>query len=205
MDENLISLGEKSIFGGGNLLAYMTSLLKEFAIVEDVFLMIIVPSVGLIISATAVLDVVKMKNPKYAQKVTPGSVAARMIFGPIAILLVPFLSTINESIFGSDRAANQVPRAMTYADAASGSNDPLLTFALVIVGFFVFVGWVTALRAVMAFARCGNPQQDGYQMAKAGGARLIAASVLTMFQFFLDDLFEAATGTANQFSSKLNV
>ncbi|MFB2351873.1 hypothetical protein, partial [Priestia megaterium] len=69
----------------------------------------------------------------------------------------------------------------------------------------LFVGWVTALRAMMAFARCGNPQQDGYALAKAGGARLVAAVFLTMFQFFMDDMFAAFTGNANSFSSRLNL
>jgi len=185
-------------------LKYIGNFFAEIVAIQDIFLLVIVPTVGLLISATAVVDVVKMKNPRYAQKVSPGSVATRMVVGPVTILLTSFMLQVNESVFGGDRIDSKVPTAMTYSGMGS-NGDPMAGVLLAITGFLVFVGWVTALRAMMAFARCGNPQQDGYALAKAGGARLVAAVFLTMFQFFMDDMFAAFTGNANSFSSKLNL
>lgn len=184
-------------------LEYIGNFFQEIVSIQEIFLLIIVPTIGLMISASAVVDVVKMKNPRYAQKVSPGSVATRMLIGPATILLYSFMSQVSESVFGRDRV-NEIPTAMTYSNMGSG-GDPTAGLLLAITGFLVFVGWVTALRAMLAFARCGNPQQDGYALAKAGAARLVAATFLTMFQFFMDDMFAAFTGTENSFSSKMNL
>lgn len=188
-----------------NLIVYIANLASEFAKIETVLLNIIVPGVGLLISASAILKMIKMKNPQYAQQITPSSVAWRALVGPVTILLIPFMQQVSESVFGDDRTGGKVPSAMTYSAAIQGAASPEQVMLLGLLAFLVFVGWITAFRAMFAFARCGDPQQDGYQLAKAGLARLAAATVLTFAQFFIDDVFESVTGGADKFSSQLNL
>ena len=200
----------EQILGGAmqsdsNFVAYIANLAAEFGTIEQVLITIFVPGIGLLISASAIWKMIKMKDPQYAQQVNTGSVAWRALVGPTTILLVPFMQAISESVFGEDRTGGKVPRAMTYSAAIQGSASPEQVLLLGIMAFLVFVGWATALRAMFAFARCGDPQQDGYQLAKSGLARLGAATALTCFQFFLDDVFESVTGSSEKFSSELNL
>ncbi|ABM21046.1 MULTISPECIES: hypothetical protein [Marinobacter] len=188
-----------------NFISYIANLAAEFGKIETVLLTIIVPGVGLMISASAILKMMKMKNPQYAQQINPSSIAWRALIGPVTILLVPFMQEVSESVFGDDRTGGKVPRAMTYSAAIQGAASPEQVMMLGILAFLVFVGWITAFRAMFAFARCGDPQQDGYQLAKAGLSRLAAATVLTFAQFFIDDVFESVTGGAGKFSSDLNL
>lgn len=203
MEENLFTQIQD---GAGTFIDYFLNFGSELKIFEDVFLTIIVPGIGLLISATAVWDVMKMRNAKHAQKVTTVSVAVRMVVGPTTILLVPFITAISQSLFGTDETGSGLPRAFRYADAASESGgDPTQALILTILAFLVFVGWVTGLRAMIAFSRIGNPQTDGFELFKTGAARLFVATALCMFQFVLDDVFESFTGQSNRFSSGLNL
>lgn len=190
--------------GIGNVFDVIISLANEFGTINDVLLTVIVPAVGIFISASAVLDLTKMKNPRYAQKVTPGSVAVRFVIGPTTILLTSFMLQISQSIFG-DVVPDQVPTAVTYTGQIQQGTDPTAGLFLAITGFLVLVGWVSGLRAMVAFARVGNPQENGFQMFKTGAARLVAASFLCMFQFFMDDLIVSFLGTQNGYSSTLNL
>ncbi len=116
------------------------------------------------------------------------------------------MKAISESIFGERHIRIHEGLATSYVDAAQGQQgDPVAAGLLIIVAFLVIVGWISALRSMMAFARMGNPQENGYQLFRAGSARLIAATFLCMFQFFMDDMFETASGQAGQFSSSLNL
>lgn len=190
--------------GAQGFIQYFLNFGSELAIFEDILISIIFPAVGLMISASAVWDFTKMRNPKHQSKVTGTSVAVRMMVGPTTILLIPFMTAMAESIFGDDNTGSSLPRAYRYANQASG-GDPTQALILTILAFLVFVGWVTGLRAMIAFARVGNPQQDGFELFKTGFVRLAVATVLCMFQFFIDDMFESFTGEANRFSSELNL
>jgi len=200
----------EQILGGAlsqdsGFIQYIANFAAEFGVIETVLLTIIVPSVGLMISASAIWKMIKMKDPKFAQQISPASVAWRAMIGPVTILLVPFMQEVSESVFGEDRTGGKVPRSMTYSSAIQNATDPMDVVLLGVLAFLVFVGWITAFRAMFAFARCGDPQQDGFELAKTGLSRLGAALVLTCFQFFLDDLFQSASGEANSFSSELNL
>lgn len=193
------------ISDGGNFISYVANLAAEFAAIEDIVIRVLIPAAGLLISASAVLKMIKMKDPKYAQQVSVASVGWRALVGPITILLVPFMAQVSESVFGDDRFNGNIPRAMTYSSAIQNAASPEQVIALGVLSFLVFVGWVTAFRAMFAFMRCGDPQQDGYALAKSGLARLAAATVLTCSQFFLDDVFASLTGEGEKFSSELNI
>lgn len=190
--------------GIGNIFDVIINLGGEFGVINDVLLVIIVPAVGILISMSAVLDLTKMKNPRYAQKVTPGSVAIRFVIGPTTILLTSFMLMLSQSIFG-DVVPDEVPTAFTYTDNISEGTDPTAGLFLAITGFLVLVGWISGLRAMMAFARIGNPQENGFQQFKTGASRLVAASFLCMFQFFMDDLIVSFLGTEGGYSSALNL
>jgi len=177
----------------------------EFGKIEEVLLTVIAPGIGILISASAIWKMIKMKDPKFAQQISPSSIAWRALVGPLCILLIPFMQQMSESLLGDDRTGGKVPRAMTYSSAIENATDPTSVILLGLLAFIVLVGWITAFRAMFAFARCGDPQQDGFELAKTGLARLIAATVLTCFQFFMDDVFESATNESNTFSSKLNL
>jgi hypothetical protein len=114
------------------------------------------------------------------------------------------MTQIASSIFGDDATGSTLPRAYRYAQQASG-GDPTQALILTILAFLVFVGWVTGLRAMIAFARIGNPQTDGFDLFKTGAVRLFVATALAMFQFLIDDMYESFTGEADRFSSEMNL
>lgn len=184
---------------------FIANFAAEFGTIENLLLTIIAPGIGVLFSASAIWKMIKMKDPRFAQQIAPASIAWRAMVGPLCILLIPFMQQMSESLFGDDRTGGKVPRAMTYSSAIQNATDPTDVILLGILAFLVFVGWITAFRSMFAFARCGDPQQDGFELAKTGLSRLFAATVLTCFQFFLDDVFESATNEANTFSSELNL
>lgn len=198
------SLFQKIRDGLSNILDVLINLSGEFGIINEVLIGIIIPAVGIMISASAAYDLTKMKNPRYAQKVTPGSVAVRFVVGPTTVLFSSFMMLITRSILG-DRTPDSVPTAMTYSAEINNAVDPTAALLLAITSFLVLVGWIAGLRAMMAFARCANPQQDGHALFKAGAARLLAASFLCMFQFFMDDIVSSLTGSGSGYSSALNL
>ncbi|WP_018404906.1 hypothetical protein [Marinobacter gelidimuriae] len=201
MEDNLFTQLQS---GTGNFMDYFINFGQELKVFEDVLLMIFIPGIGLLISASAVWDVMKMRDPKHANKVTSTSVAMRMVIGPLTILLVPLISAVAQSLFGNDQTGSNMPRAYRYADAAA-NGDPTQALTMTILAFLVFIGWITGLRAMIAYARIGHPSTDGFELFKAGTVRLFVATALTMFQFVLDDVFESFTGQADQFSSELNL
>lgn len=190
--------------GAEGFIQYFLNFGSELTIFEDILITLIVPAVGLMISASAVWDMAKLRNPKHQSRVTGTSVAVRMMVGPTTILLIPFMTKMAQSLFGDENTGSSLPRAYRYANDVSG-GDPMQALVLTILAFLVFIGWVTGLRAMIAFARVGNPQTDGFELFKTGFIRLAVATVLCMFQFFLDDMFESFTGEAGQFSSELNL
>ncbi|WP_273208931.1 hypothetical protein [Marinobacter subterrani] len=188
----------------GSIIEYFINFGNEIGVFQTVLLDVIFVGVGLLISASAVLDLTRMKNPRYQSKITPASVATRFMIGPATIQLDLFMRAFAGSIFGDPMVEKASLSALSYTDKAS-SADPTSALLLVIVGFLVFVGWVSALRAMIAFSRMGNPQENGYQLFRAGAARLVAATALCMFQFVMDDIIESFSGQAGMFSSQLNL
>jgi hypothetical protein len=183
---------------------YFLNFGKEIVVLEGVLLDVIVPGVGILISASAVRDFMRIGNPKYQNKVSSSSVAIRFVIGPATVQLVILMNAMAESIFGQEVASKATMSALSYSGAPQG-GDPTAALMIVIVSFLIFVGWVTALRSMLAFSRMGDPQENGYQLFRSGAARLVAATFLCMFQFVLDDVIQSFTGAAGVFSSSLNL
>lgn len=188
----------------GNVMTYFVTFGQEIGIFEQVFLETIVIGVGILISASAVIDLTRMKNPRYQNRTSPASVAIRFVIGPATIQLVALVRAVAGSIFGDSMANQASMSSLSYVQNASNA-DPTAALLLTLVGFLIFVGWVSALRAMVAFSRLGNPQENGYHLFRTGAARLIAATCLCMFQFVMDDLIESFTGQGGVFSSNLNL
>jgi len=188
----------------GNAIDYFLNFGKEISVLQDVLLTVIVPGVGILISAGAVRDFMRMKNPVHQNKVSTSSVAIRFVIGPATVQLVILMRAMAESVFGREVASKSTMKALSYSGASTG-GDPTAALLIVIVSFLIFVGWVTALRAMLAFSRVGHPQENGYQMFRSGAARLVAATFLCMFQFALDDVIASFTGNTGVFSSQLTL
>lgn len=188
----------------GNVIEYFINFGSEIGTLEGVLLTYIVPAVGILISASAVLDLTRMKNPRHQNKTSPTSIAVRFVIGPATIQLVIFMKAVSQSIFGDEMANKASMSSLSYTENVTKA-DPTAALLLTLVGFLIFIGWVSALRAMVAFSRMGNPQENGYQLFRAGASRLIAATFLCMFQFVMDDIVQSFTGQAGVFSSQLNL
>jgi len=190
-----------SVRGGmGTFSTYFTNISSEFPIIESALMIFIVCS-GVMISAWGVLDFVRLGNPRYQS--SPTKVAVKVIVGAATVQLVFLMMSIAEVFFGERALAMNESLAMTYADKAAAAGDPTKMLLFTIFGFLVLVGWVTGLRAMISFARIGSQGQASYDLFKAGAARLLAAVILSCFQFFLDDLFSSAINQT--FSSSFNL
>lgn len=181
---------------------YFVNFAQEIGVLESVLLNLVV-GIGVLISASAVLDLTRLGNPKHQGKTSAASIAVRFMVGPATIQLNLFMRALAESVFGTG-AQQASMSAQSYSEAA-GQTDPVAGLLVGIVAFLVFIGWVTAVRAMMAFARVGNPQENGYELFRTGASRLVAATFLCMFQFVMDDLLESFTGSSDVFSNQLNL
>lgn len=203
LDGNLISQALQS--GATGMLEYLLNIGGEIAVIEKVVLLIIAPTIGLMISVWGVFDFMKMKNPRYQSKVSPASVIIRFCIGPATIQLALLMTALSHSIYGRREIQIHEGMATSYVDSAQSTADPVAAGLLIVTAFLVMVGWIAALRAMMAWSRAGDPSENGYQLFKTGAARMIAATVLCSFQFFMDDMFESASGQAGSFSSSLDL
>lgn len=201
VDEGLINSIQEGV---GGAIGYFINFGSEISIMEDVLLTIIVPFVGILISASAVLDLTKMRNPRHQNKTSPTSVAVRFVIGPATVQLVIFVKAIAGSIFGDEMVNEASMSSLSYTEKVQ-ETDPTAGLLLTLVGFLIFVGWISALRSMIAFSRIGNPQENGFQMFKAGASRLVAATFLCMFQFVMDDIIASFSGESGVFSSQLNL
>ncbi|KXS55105.1 MAG: hypothetical protein AWU57_529 [Marinobacter sp. T13-3] len=179
-------------------MGYFRNFAGEIGTMESVLLNMFT-GIGVLIAASAILDLARMSNPKYQGKTTPKSIAVRFMVGPATIQLNLFVRKLAESIFG-DGAAQASMSAQSYSEQASQA-DPVKGLMAALIAFLIFIGWVSALRAMLAFARIGSPNVDGYEQFRTGAARLIAATFLCMFQFVMDDVIESFTGKSGQFTS----
>jgi hypothetical protein len=192
--------------GATGMLEYLINFGGELQVIETVLIFIIAPAIGILISIWGVWDLIQLKKRNSGSNATGLGIVIKFCVGPATIQLVLLMKAISESIFGERHIRIHEGLATSYVDAAQAQQgDPVAAGLLIIVAFLVIVGWISALRSMMAFARMGNPQENGYQLFRAGSARLIAATFLCMFQFFMDDMFETASGQAGQFSSSLNL
>lgn len=192
--------------GATGMLEYLVNFGGEIAVLEKILIFIVAPAIGILISIWGVWDLIQWKKRTSASSASGLSIVIKFCVGPATIQLVLLMKAISESIFGERHIRIHEGLATSYVDAAQAQQaDPVAAGLLVIVAFLVVVGWISALRSMMAFARMGNPQENGYQLFRAGASRLIAATFLCMFQFFIDDMFETASGQAGQFSSSLNL
>lgn len=186
-------------------LGYALNLGNDIATIETVLINVIVPAVGILISMWGVWDFMQMRNPRSGKNVTGTSVAIRFAIGPATIQLVAFMRALSVSFFGDRTGGNfQRDAAASYVADAQSAVDPTSAGLLMVLAFLVLVGWIAGLRAMVAFARMGNPGQDGYELFRTGAARLIAGTVFASFQFVMDDIFASATGETGTFSSELN-
>jgi len=188
----------------GSFIGIFANLAGEFAVINTVVI-VLIQAMGMLISISGIMQLIKMRKPEYAQKYTTESALKRLAVGPITILINGLMLNVSQSMFGDSYGNDNMPRAMMYSEAIDKGGDPLAGMLLAIVAFLVLVGWIAAGRAMMAFARSSDPGQDGYALTKAGMSRLFAAVILCSFQFVMDDLIQSATGTANSFSSQLNL
>lgn len=191
-----------SVRGGmGTFSEYFTNFSSEFPVIESA-IMIFIVCTGILISAWGVLDLVRLGNPRYQS--TGSKVAIKVCVGAATVQLVLLMMNIAEVFFGEKALAMNEKLAMTYADkAASAGGDPTKMMLFTIFGFLVLVGWVTGLRAMIAFARVGSQGQNSYDLFRTGASRLLAAVFLSCFQFFLDDMFASAINQT--FSSSFNL
>lgn len=176
---------------------YMMNIADETAVIERPLLKIIVPAVGLAISASGVMDLIKMRNPRNQGKASMKSALIRFCVGPATIQLVAFMVAISESVFGAG-AANHLAEGKAVAHYANLSNtevDPAKIIMMTIFAFLTLVGWIAALRAMVAFARAGSPSENGYELFRTGAARLIAATFLCMSQFVVNDMYASITNS----------
>ncbi|ARM86311.1 hypothetical protein [Marinobacter salarius] len=188
----------------GTFVGIFANLAGEFAIINQ-YVIYFIQVMGMAISVSGVMQLIKMRKPEYAQKYTPESASKRLIVGPITVLINELMLDVSQSMFGDDYGNSAMPQAMTYSAEIDQGGDPMAGMILALLSFFVLVGWIAAGRAMMAFARSSDAGQDGYALTKAGFSRLLAAIILCSFQFVMDDLLESATGTAGAFSSQLNL
>jgi len=194
------------IFDAVNLSAtefsqYMLNLGQEAKAIEGIFFLYLVPAIGLFISATGIIDLIKMRNPRNQGKTSMTSAIVRFCVGPATIQLVAFMTAVSESVFGAGTAGHLAGGAGVayYVDQAEYETDPSKIIVMTIFAFLTLVGWISALRAMMAFARAGNPAENGYQLFRTGASRLIAATFLCMSQFVVNDMY--ASLTDNQMGS----
>jgi len=182
----------------GQFATYMSNLAEETGEIEEAFFKFIVPAIGLFISATGVIDLIKMRNPRNQGKASLNSALIRFCVGPATIQLVAFMTAISESIFGAGTAGHLSEGAAVahYAAGASNETDPAKIVIMTIFAFLTMIGWIAALRAMMAFARAGNPAENGFQQFRTGASRLIAATFLCMSQFVVNDMYSSITGNS---------
>lgn len=188
----------------GSFVGIFKNIAVEFGIINELVIYFI-QLIGVGISVTGIMHLIKMRKPEYAQKYTAESAMKRLAVGPITILINQLMLDLSSSMFGDDYGNDKMPTAMMYSSQIDSGGDPLAGVLLAIFSFLVLVGWIAAGRAMLAFARSSDPGQDGYALGKAGFSRLIAAVLLCSFQYVMDDLFESATGTAGAVSSQLNL
>lgn len=188
--------------GAGTLVKYFVNFSGEFQAIGKAITLVFAPAIGILISAWAVLDFMKLKKAQGSS--SPTSVMVRFIVGPITIQLSAFVYAISESVFGERDFATAEEQLASYVSAASNdSGDPVAQGLAALLAFFVVVGWVAALRALVAFARIGSPSENGYELFRTGASRLVAATFLCMFQFFIDDIIASVGGGKGTFSSML--
>ena len=185
-------------------LGYALNLSDDMSTIESVLLNIFVPAVGMLISMWAVYDFMRLRNPRSGSNVTLQSVGLRLLIGPATFQLVALVRSLSVSFLGQRGANVEKDMAASYMSEATSAMDPTSAGILLGLGFLVLVGWIAALRAMIAFARIGTPGQDGFELFRTGVARLIVGTILASFQFFMDDIFASATGESGQFSSGLN-
>ncbi|TBW57357.1 hypothetical protein EZI54_06790 [Marinobacter halodurans] len=186
-------------------IGYALNLGGDISTIENVLLTVFVPGIGILISAWAVFDLINARNPRSGKTISTGSIAIRAIVGPATIQLVALMRAVSVSFFGERGSVVRNDMAASYVQSAQQAHD--LTAAGLTIGlaFFVLVGWIAGLRAMIAFARIGTPGQDGYNLFKAGMTRLIFGTFLSCFQLVMDDVYASASGDSGQFSSGLNI
>jgi len=190
--------------GATEIMQYFVNFSGEFSEIEKVIIYVFAPAVGIMISAWGIVDFLKLKKSG-GQGASPASIITRFVVGPITIQLSAFVRALSESIFGEREFQEAETLAASYATNAQNAADPVQAGLSAMVAFMVIVGWVAALRGMIAFARMGSPQENGYELFSTGAARLIAATFLCMFQFVADDLIASVGGGAKQFSSALGL
>lgn len=190
--------------GAGTLTQYFVNFSGEFVPIGQTIIVIFAPAIGILISGWAVLDFTKLRKGQGGS--SPTSIIVRFIVGPITIQISAFVHAISESVFGEREFESAEGLLQSYVDTAQAdSGDPVRQALGALMGFFVIVGWVAALRAMVAFARIGSPSENGYELFRTGAARLVAATFLCMFQFFIDDVIESVGGGSGAFSSMLDL
>jgi hypothetical protein len=194
--------------GAGTLVAYFVNFSSEFEVIGNTIIYIFAPAIGILISAWGVMDFIKLKNRGQGGGggSSPVSIIVRFIVGPLTIQIAAFINAVSESVFGEREFEQAENMAATYANAAQNADgDPVRGGLAALVGFLVIVGWISALRAMVAFARIGSPSENGYELFRTGASRLVAATFLCMFQFVVDDLIESVGGGKGAFSSALGL
>lgn len=148
---------------------------------------------GILVVGWGVLQLTKLG--KRGEATTPTGVAAKLLSGTALVLITEFVRTSAISLFGEKALIVHESLGMTYIDrAAQYTANPLKLMTFTCMGFFVIVGWVFAIRALVAWSRLGDHGVVGYDQFKIGATRLLAAVFLTMFQYVMMDLDSLFTG-----------
>ena len=188
--------------GAGTLTKYFVNFSEEFVVIGSTIVTIFAPAIGILISAWAVLDFLKLKKGQGGS--SPTSIIVRFIVGPITIQIAAFVHAVSESVFGERDFESAEGMLQSYVSTAKSGGDDMVRQGLAaLMAFFVIVGWISALRAMVAFARIGSPSENGYELFRTGASRLVAATFLCMFQFFIDDVIASVGGGEGTFSSML--
>jgi protein-S-isoprenylcysteine O-methyltransferase Ste14 len=191
--------------GTGNVIGYFINFGEELGVIEQVLLYMIAPALGVSIAIWGVFDLIKMKNPRIQNRPTSGGIAAKLIIAPLLFQIGLTMGNFSESMFGNNIIENNENMAASYVQSAQGAGDPVEQALLIGVAFLAVLGWIGGIRAMVAFARVGSPNENGFELMKSGAVRLAVSTILCATQFVVDDIAQSFTGTSGAFTSTLGL
>lgn len=191
--------------GTGNVIGYFVNFGAELSIIEEVLLYAIAPVIGISIGIWGIFDLIKLKNPRIQNRPTSGGIIAKFLIAPLIFQISLTMGNFAESMFGNNIIEGNEELAATYVDSASSASNPVEQAMLIGVAFLVVLGWIGGIRAMVAFARVGSPNENGFELVKGGAVRLAVSTILCATQFVVDDIAQSFTGQSGAFTSTLGL